>query len=279
MPELYEPEDFLYKKAPIRIFRHYYDGSDIYTRLHWHRSVEFNLVTAGRIRMTIDGINQDLYPGDWCIVNSGELHSNRWIEPQDHFEGVALLISKAFIDHWLGSNIHLHYPQDSAAEKKIGSLLLRFGEHTSSEESADLDRMTLVFQLLILMRDFCLTQDESNSRRKNAVSKVKNIITYIDEHYTEPLELSDVAESFHYTSAHLSRMFKDNLGVNFYQYLQSVRLMHSVEELKTNHDLHLMECAINNGFPNVKSFIETFKRNFDCTPSEWLRSWKSNPPE
>lgn len=72
------------------------------------------------------------------------------------------------------------------------------------------------------------------------------------KHYQEPLNLNDVADEFHYTSAHLSRMFKEHIGYNFYAYIQNVRLMHCMEEMKNNPDVRLLECAISNGFLNVK---------------------------
>ena len=56
MSELYESEDFIYNRIPIRIFNHCFDGIEIFTPTHWHRNIEFNLVTCGRIRRIVDGI-------------------------------------------------------------------------------------------------------------------------------------------------------------------------------------------------------------------------------
>ncbi len=55
MAEHYESEAFIYNQVPVRIFNHSFDGTDIFTSLHWHRNVEFNLTTEGRIKMNIDG--------------------------------------------------------------------------------------------------------------------------------------------------------------------------------------------------------------------------------
>lgn len=102
MSELYEEEQFIYNQVPVRVFHHEFHGADIYTPLHWHRNIEFNLVTGGRICMIVDGNAQEMYPGSWCIANSSELHSNHWIDIEDHFEGIAVQISKSFMDHWVG---------------------------------------------------------------------------------------------------------------------------------------------------------------------------------
>ncbi|WP_024864342.1 AraC family ligand binding domain-containing protein [Butyrivibrio sp. FCS014] len=119
MAEHYESEAFIYNQVPVRIFNHSFDGTDIFTSLHWHRNVEFNLTTEGRIKMNIDGKNMQLLPGDWCIVNSGELHSNHWIEPTDHFGGICVQISKSFLDRWIGEGVRFDLPGNQAASDRI----------------------------------------------------------------------------------------------------------------------------------------------------------------
>ncbi len=271
MSELYEEEQFIYNQVPVRVFHHEFHGADIYTPLHWHRNIEFNLVTGGRICMIVDGNAQEMYPGSWCIANSSELHSNHWIDIEDHFEGIAVQISKSFMDHWVGQNVRFVYPADPRAAREIGNALLTFGEYYSAKTTNNLEKMEYVFRFLILLQKYCVEEKEANGKSQKSVNGVKSIIRYIDEHYQESLNLAGISEKFHYTSAHFSRMFKDHMGYNFYAYIQNVRLMHCVEEMKADPDVRLLDCAVNNGFPNVKSFIETFKKSFGCTPSEWIK--------
>lgn len=271
MPELYESEQFIYNQVPVRVFCHYFDGTDIYTPLHWHRNVEFNLTTGGRILMNIDGVSEEMRPGDWCVVNSGELHSNHWLEPDDHFEGIAVQFSKSFMDHWMGENVYFIKPTDPGEISEIEKALLAFGEYNTRGDVNDLEKMELVFHFLIILRKYCLNHIKTDKKRDKAISNIKGIINFIDEHYQEAIDLNGVADEFHYTSAHLSRMFKEHIGYNFYTYLQNVRLMHCMDEMKANPNVRLLDCAMNNGFPNVKSFIQTFKKNIGCTPSEWLK--------
>ena len=129
MAEFYESEAFIYNRVPVRIFNHEYYGTSIFTSLHWHRNIEFNLTTGGRIRMNIDGENMNLLPGDWCIVNSGELHSNHWIEPEDEFFGVCVQLSKSFVDRWIGEGVRFVVPEDEEVRKYITSMIEKFGQY------------------------------------------------------------------------------------------------------------------------------------------------------
>ncbi|MBQ7615606.1 MAG: helix-turn-helix transcriptional regulator [Butyrivibrio sp.] len=274
MAEHYESEAFIYNQVPVRIFNHCFDGTDIFTGLHWHRNIEFNLTTKGRIKMNIDGTTIPLPAGQWCIVNSGELHSNHWVEPTDHFEGICVQISKSFMDRWVGEGKRFALPGSKTASDRIKEMIIRFGEYQKKGVD-DLKKMELVFSLLNLLRDNCVYEVRTGEKvSEDGDSNIKAIINYIDEHYMEQIDLSTVAAHFNYTPTYLSRMFKEHVGRNFYQYLQNVRLMNCVEEMRDDDNTRLMDCALNHGFPNAKSFIQTFKKTFGCTPSEWMKQGK-----
>ncbi len=276
MAQLYESEAFIYNQVPVRIFNHYFDGTDIFTSLHWHRNVEFNLTTAGRIKYNVDGENKILLPGDFCIINSGELHSNHWVEPDDHFEGICVQVSKSFIDRWLGENVFFVYPEKEEDAERIRQEIIRFGEY-KRQGKPDIEKMELVFEFLILLKECCAVTGKAPEQYKDKGDiNIKSIINYIDENYMEQLDLAGVSGVFNYTPAHLSRMFKEHVGKNFYQYLQNVRLMHCVDEMKEDENVRLIECALNHGFPNAKSFIQTFKKSFGCTPSDWMKQGKKD---
>lgn len=272
---LYEQENYNVTQVPARIFNHVYHGEDIFTGLHWHRGVELNLVTEGRILYNVDGKPREMNAGDWNIINSGQLHANSWVDREDTFKGVAVIISKSFLDKWMGKEVTFEMTADAEAEKEIARTIFELGKLKQEENSFQLIRMMeKLYHLLYLIGEFCSVERNIKERKSNTLENVKQIINYIDEHYKENITLAMVAERFHYSQAHLSRVFKEHIGHNFYDYLQNVRLLNAVSSIKDNENVLLTECALENGFPNVKSFINTFKRMYGCTPSQW-KKWKN----
>lgn len=273
MSELYQTEEYILNQVPIKIFNHHFVGEEIYTAMHWHRSVEFNLVTSGQIYRIVSGKTIKNCAGEWCIVNSSEVHSDHWVDTNDVFEGITLQISKTFIEYWLGKSVRLQLPRSEEGNQKLVEQLLLFGKLCREKEDYGLEVMEQVFHFMILLKEYCIVTPSPKDleRHEKEISSIIEIINYIDEHYQEPLTLGSMAADIGYSSAHLSRMFKENIGQNFHDYLQNIRLAHSVSMLKDNRDLKLADCAMLSGFPNVKSFIQTFKKFFGCTPSEWLR--------
>lgn len=271
---LYEQEEYVYNQVPIRIYNHEIEGEEIYTPLHWHRSIEIDLALEGRIILRIDGKSQEMRAGDWNIVNSGSLHSNTWVEWGDTYKGITLLVSKSFLDTWLTEDAYFLYPEDENGKEQIRNLIQRFGEiRKRGGRFYRAELMESLFLLVRLLGEFCVREKDGNRIKSGkGINNVKNIINYIDQHSKENLSLNDVAAQFHYSPAHLSRLFKEHIGYNFYEYLQGIRLMNAIEMLKKTGDLLLIDCAMEAGFPNVKSFIATFKKVYGCTPSEWKKA-------
>lgn len=275
---MYQSEEYIHNRVPIKIFNHSFDGENIFTPMHWHRSVEFNLTTAGRIWRNISGNLIEQKADDWVIVNSGEVHSDHWIDKGDHFEGITVQISKSFIDFWLGESVQLKLPDSEEANRALVNQLKCFRMLHKEDENYGMEAMEQLFHFLILVKAHCIDTSapvKSTMRREIEISGIKYILSYIDEHYQEELSLNIAAEAAGYSSAHLSRMFKEHIGQNFHEYLQNVRLASCVNTLKRNPNIKLTDCAMQNGFPNTKSFIQAFKKYFGCTPSEWLKQRKS----
>ena len=70
---------------------------------------------------------------------------------------------------------------------------------------------------------------------------------------------------FGYNRTYLSTFFKTNTGLNFHDYLTRIRLKHSLSDLAYT-DKQMTAIALDNGFPDLKTFTVVFKSNFHTTP-------------
>lgn len=273
MPELYEPEEFAFGKVPLRVYLHHLEGLDIYTILHWHLNIEFALTTRGRILSTIGLETRVVEAGDWSLVNSGILHTNHWVSRDDLYEGTVVQIGKSFLDTWLGKDLILEEPKEKEKRDKMARGIETIGRAVS-ENQDDLEQMEALFRFLQIMKECCSAVRITDKTEQKTIHQIREILSYIDAHFMEEIDLSRVAKHLHYTPEHLSRMFKKNTGFTFHQYVQHTRLMHCLNRMQEDPDIKLLDCAVENGFPNAKSFIQTFKSNFQCTPSEWMKHRK-----
>ena len=107
-------------------------------------------------------------------------------------------------------------------------------------------------------------------RRNKRLDKLSVIAAYMKDNYAKELSLENVAKTFGYSPAYLSRMFQKYAKTNYKTYLDNVRLEYAYKDL-TNMDVPIGEIAINNGFANSKAFAKVFKDRYGILPSEFRR--------
>lgn len=272
MSSLYESFNDSFQQLPIKLYRHNLFGKLIWAPLHWHRSIEVLVAFQGRLALNIGSENFDFTEDDWMIINSSELHSSRYINPDDHFKGISILISLPFIDSWLGTNLCFYNPRVPEITCKIKEIAENLYNADENEPYHNLFLLSQTCDLLHLIGNHCVKKGITyNAPFSKESAKAAELLDYIECNYRESLSLDDVAAHFKYSPSYFSRFFKDLIGVNYHAYLNFVRVNHAAEQLLSGHST-LTECALNNGFPNTKSFINMFKRQYGCTPGKFLQS-------
>lgn len=115
---------------------------------------------------------------------------------------------------------------------------------------------------------------------KSVVAKVNNFnnrsiklilrkaVEYLHEHYHEPVTLNEVAEYTLVSTYYISRMFKKEMGKNFVDYLNELRIEKAKELLKDVR-YKTYEVAEKVGIPDAHYFSRLFKKYVGITPTEY----------
>lgn len=101
---------------------------------------------------------------------------------------------------------------------------------------------------------------------------------YIEEHCTEDISLTDVAEAAGISSGYLSTMFSQYEKCNFVDYLNKVRIEMACCYLEQKN-LKNYEIAYKIGFHDEKYFSKVFKKIKGVTPREYRNGKKSSSEE
>ena len=96
---------------------------------------------------------------------------------------------------------------------------------------------------------------------------LREIITYVTEHYTEKLSLEDVANQVGFSREYFCRFFKQHMGITFLRYLNEVRISHA-GRLLTSTDMSISEVMTESGFTNQTIFNRLFKEIYGMTPRQ-----------
>lgn len=133
----------------------------------------------------------------------------------------------------------------------------------SSESAEKIERD--IYKIL----DSCKkTNPKQQEAKRTSNPIIAEMLEYVDKNYKNPdFSLSHLAETFHYSTSYLSRIFKSELGINFMEYLLG-RRMEAAKKLLEETDLSVNDIAAEVGYSNYTSFIKTFKKFFGVTPSD-----------
>lgn len=111
---------------------------------------------------------------------------------------------------------------------------------------------------------FALKKGCSPREEPSIVEAMKEMI---ELNYMNDLNLSQIAEQYHYNLSYLSDLFKTKTGKSFLQYLTDVRMSKAVRLLDVT-PLALSDIAELTGFSNASYFSTKFKKVFGISPSE-----------
>lgn len=99
---------------------------------------------------------------------------------------------------------------------------------------------------------------------------VLNAIAYIREHYMESIGLQDVAQCCNVCPEYLSRIFKEETGVKFVDFLSNFRISMGKRMLATGN-YKVSEVAEAVGFCDQKYFQKVFKKICGISPAEYKK--------
>ena len=105
--------------------------------------------------------------------------------------------------------------------------------------------------------------------------KFNEILAYIHDNYQAEIQLATCAKMFHMSSNHITRLFKQNLGVGFTTYKNNVRIEHAKQQFHET-DKSIKEVCRNVGYANINYFYRVFKDIVGVTPKEYQENAKAD---
>ncbi|MER8198961.1 GlxA family transcriptional regulator [Streptomyces microflavus] len=104
--------------------------------------------------------------------------------------------------------------------------------------------------------------------------RIEDLRHHILRNLGEPLTVMDLAEFAHVSDRHLTRIFKSELGMTPYAYIESVRVEKARNELEST-DATLERIASACGFGTTDTLVRAFRRRLDTTPTEYRNRFRA----
>lgn len=279
--ELKEDRSQVTREQPFCCYHNYNMTYPFQIPVHWHPEIEILYVIRGPLKVIIEGEEYTGTQGDVFCVSPGELH---FMDPASaDIDYYALLfplellafqledpLDREFFqplrDHSRILPHHPSTPENTAMLRYLFTRIIR----TEQEPDSTTKQLSLRILLLSLLREFGASglQLPRSSRGNDPMQR--ELLTYLQQNYAEPLRLEDLSKQFHLSEKYLSRYFKQHFHLTLTQYLMHLRLTHARHLLETGN-LPVTEVALQSGFSNVSHFIRSFHAAFQMSPLQYRK--------
>lgn len=231
----------------------------------------FFIVLSGSGYVSYDGGRFNITSGDcvWLDCTKPYSHESSANDPWSlmwvHFYGreVPYFYSN-FLKH---SRSFLFHPENTIVFTDILQHIYQI--HSSKTSLMELFANRCLTDLITL----CFSENIEGSREISSIpEKLKQINDYLEDNYSEKINLEDLSSRFYISKFHLSREYKKIYGVTIGSDLTSKRISHAKSMLRFS-DASIENIAFDCGFQNAGYFIKVFKKYENMTPLEYRRKW------
>jgi AraC-like DNA-binding protein len=102
---------------------------------------------------------------------------------------------------------------------------------------------------------------------------LERAMSFIRNHFTEPISLDDIARVACTSKRNLSRLFQAKTGVTVLDSIQQMRIDKACGQLQAG-DMTCMQVAFECGFGSVQQFNRVFHKLKQCTPLTWQKRFQ-----
>lgn len=277
---IHASEDILYeafhKTSPLGISFAWFTNSGGHHPLHWHNELEILYPLSGKADIQLSQSTHSLLKRHLLVVESGCLHSTHSETGSAMF--LCIHISKDVLRDYLPEldTLHITCSPDIVTDDNFKQYLelcqmldnltkLYIREAPAFYLEAD----GIVLQIMGRLAEYFSSPSAPDLSPADTLSseRIHQIITFVEEHFHEPITLDDAAGLLGLGREYFCRFIKKNMGMTFLQYLNEIRASHVYYDLIYT-DLPVMEIMEKNGFTNQKLFNRTFRSLYGCTPTE-----------
>ena len=244
---------------------------------HYHDFHKLILVLKGNAKYYIEGLEYELMPFDFVLVNRYLIHRPQVEDVKEDYDRIILYLKDDFL-----KSFGLLDSFDKAKELK--SYVVRFSAGISADifnlfsaietdirkENTEyagklLTRIDLL-RALISFNKACIAEDFGFKPEARYNRKVIELIGYIGDNLSENLSIDLLADKFYMSKYHMMRIFKNETGYSIHQYITEKRIL--LAKTYILGGMPATTACLECGFKDYSSFSRAFKNQLGILPSE-----------
>ncbi len=228
---------------------------------HIHDYFEIGYIHNGTAELTVEEKNYNLKSGNFFVIFPNQIH---------YYKNSNSVFSKIII---FSPNLISEY-NDIISSNIPDNPIINTNEFGK-------DILTLIFKIKtkdvnvlkgLLLSLFGLLKNDITFKNieKYNISTLKGILLFCEEHYTEPITVSDVADSLHISRYHIAHIFRQKLNTTYNEYITAKRIEYASLLLRSE-ELSIIDVAYKSGFNSIRSFNRNFLKYHGISPNDYKK--------
>ena len=263
-----------YKSAPIAISE---NTSHFDTSAHIHREVEMLYIKDGSAEISVSDRRYSVVAGELVFVNPMDVHSIKADKSSSYHQRCicfdsSLIMEKSLRDELTSGGVTIieHHSAKSESTRIITELFDKLFESVEENSEALLLESVAYVSLIFanLKRDNLLVSKTGKTKKSCFIRRTQD---YLSVHFNEQISSQDISKELFYNQSYFCRLFRENYGVSFLDYLMLYRVSIAKMMLSTE-TVSISEIAERVGFLDASYFSRCFKKIVGTSPVEYRKS-------
>lgn len=255
--------------------------------LQYHNAYELFFMVQGTRYLFMDGTCQILNAGDLYLIKPYQTHYTQSLSsayyaryvmnfPPDYLDDFFTSAEKArFFGELHNAVIHLSETQLHQVSSILAQLQEYYPKHGYIAEKF---KRSCCLQLILLYKSFLSEQEIAPAAQHSDAGtprqEIIDIISYMNLHYQNKINLDMLAAHVHLSKYYLCRLFQEVTGATIVEYLTNLRIAQA-QKLLINSEFTIQEIALRTGFTSAVHFSRTYHDIYGVSPCQARQQYRS----
>ncbi len=263
---------------------HYnFDETFEVTQFHCHDYFEFYIHVRGGEYMGVNNRLFPLYPNQLFVLPPFSMHGLSCTKEMRNYEraylnlapevlrvlGCGQIDAEQFFRNHTGGDVCTYQLSDEDAETFVSCI--RQIRENQDRKGDPFERYGDYAHMIRLLNVVCRTMRRNDPVEGEAFgnSIIQEILDYINNHYTQPIRIENLARSFGVSVSYLSHEFARFTNRSVYDYVLYRRVMLARQQMLGTASLN--DIAYQCGFNDYSNFLRSFSRIVGMSPSQYRK--------
>lgn len=230
---------------------------------HWHDALVIALVERGTLRTRLGARTVTVPTGSLVLVPAGEVHTGAGATSEG-FSYRGLHIPGELLDTFASGEDSFEFAPTVIADVAIAGAFMRAHAQLSAEAFGQDNLLDLV--RMLAGRYASARRVTRAPREPRLIAQVR---TFLEAHHARVVTLAELAALTGRSAFHVSRVFREHVGLPPYAYLAQVRVQRALALLARGYSATMV--AHETGFVDQSHFSRQFKRVVGMAPGHYAR--------